>query len=84
MSISTPLFFSSTKKRPLTSPEDLGELKKNRRIPESDSDCSNRSVAVNMAESVQSSKDSPDSSSIPSITQKEHDLKTIDSSVRRL
>ena len=68
---------SGNKKRQLTSPEDLSELGENRLVSESNFDSS---ITWKMAESKQIANVSSERSSItsvPSITLKENDLKTI-------
>ena len=74
---STPICSSNTKKRELTSPEDLNELKKNKLLSESgsdtSSDISNLSVMADTVEPAATSEQSP----LSQITLKENDLKTI-------
>ena len=74
---STPICSSNTKKKELTSPEDLNELKKNKLLSESGSDTSydisNLSVMADTVEPATTSEQSP----LSQITLKENDLKTI-------
>lgn len=74
---STPICASNTKKRELTSPEDLNELKKNKLLSESgsdtSSDISNLSIMADTVEPAATSEQSP----LSQITLKENDLKTI-------
>ena len=74
---STPICSSNTKKRELTSPEDLNELKKNKLLSESgsdtSSDISNLSIMADTVEPAATSEQSP----LSQITLKENDLKTI-------
>ena len=73
----TPICSSKTKKRELTSPEDLNELQKNKLLSESgsdtSSDISNLSIMANTVEPAATSEQSP----LSQITLKENDLKTI-------